>query len=49
VAQFAEQKTEPNCGLGKAITHLLRHWKALTTFLQEAGAPLDNCLCERAL
>jgi hypothetical protein len=26
----------------KAITYLLRHWKALTTFLREAGAPLDN-------
>ena len=38
-----------NAGLGKAITYLLRHWKALTTFLREAGAPLDNNLCERAL
>jgi transposase len=47
-AQFAERKTEPNSGLGKAITYLLRHWKALT-FLREAGAPLDNNLCERAL
>jgi hypothetical protein len=41
-AQFAERKTEPNSGLGKAITYLLRHWKALTTFLREAGAPLDK-------
>jgi hypothetical protein len=41
-AQFAERKTEPNSGLGKAITYLLRHWKALTTFLREAGTPLDN-------
>jgi transposase len=48
-AQFAERKTEPNSGLGKAITYLLRHWNALTTFLREAGAPLDNNLCERAL
>ena len=47
--QFAERRTEPNSGLGKAITYLLRHWKALTTFLREAGAPLDNNLCERAL
>ena len=30
-------------------SYLLRHWKALTTFLREAGAPLDNNLCERAL
>jgi transposase len=48
-AQFAERKVEPNSGLGKAITYLLRHWKGLTLFLQRAGAPLDNNLCERAL
>jgi transposase len=48
-AQFAERKVEPNSGLGKAITYLLRHWKALTLFLQRAGAPLDNNVCERAL
>jgi hypothetical protein len=41
-AQLAEKKTEPNSGLGKAITYLLRHWKGLTAFLREAGAPLDN-------
>ena len=27
-AHFAERKTEPDSGLGKAITHVLRHWKA---------------------
>lgn len=48
-AQLAERKTEPNSGLGKAITYLLRHWKALTTFLRERGAPLDNNIAERAL
>jgi transposase len=48
-AQFAERTVEPNSSLGKAITYLLRHWKALTLFLQRAGAPLDNNLCERAL
>jgi len=48
-AQFAERKVEPNSGLGKAITYLLRHWRALTLFLREAGAPLDNNLVERAL
>ena len=47
-AQFAERKTEPNSGLGKAITYLLRHWKGLTLFLREARAPLDNNLVERA-
>ena len=37
-AQLAERKTEPNSGLGKAITYLLRHWRPLTLFLREAGA-----------
>ena len=27
----------------------MRHWKALTAFLREAGAPLDNKSVERAL
>lgn len=48
-AQFAERKTEPNSGLGKAVTYLLRHWKALTLFLRRAGTPLDNNIVERAL
>jgi transposase len=48
-AQFAERKTEPNSGLGKAITYLLRHWQPLTLFLRQAGAPLDNNVVERAL
>jgi len=48
-AQLAEKKTEPNSGLGKAITYLLRHWKGLTAFLRHAGAPLDNNICEQAL
>lgn len=48
-AQFALHRVEPNSGLGKAITYFLRHWKGLTAFLGQAGAPLDNNLCERAL
>jgi hypothetical protein len=48
-AQFAEHKTEPNSGLGKAISYLQRHWVKLTLFLQQAGAPLDNNVVERAL
>ena len=48
-AQFALKRVEPNSGLGKAITYLLRHRKGLTAFLRGAGAPLDNNLCERAL
>jgi hypothetical protein len=47
--QLAERRTEPNSGLGKAITYLLRHWRPLTLFLREAGAPLDNNIVERAL
>ena len=47
--QFALKQVEPNPGLGKAITYLLRHWKGLTAFLPEACAPLDNNVCERAL
>jgi transposase len=35
--------------LGKAIGYMLRHWQALTLFLREPGAPLDNNLVERAL
>jgi transposase len=48
-AQLAGRKTEPNSGLGKAITYLLRHWRPLTLFLRQAGAPLDNNIVERAL
>jgi hypothetical protein len=48
-AQFAEHKTEPNSGLGKAISYLLNHWPKLTLFLEQAGAPLDNNIAERAL
>jgi len=48
-SQFAEKKVEPNSGLGEAITYLLKHWEPLTLFLRQAGAPLDNNVCERAL
>jgi transposase len=47
--QFAEHKTEPNSGLGKAISYLRRHWRKLTLFLRQPGAPLDNNIAERAL
>jgi hypothetical protein len=46
---FALKEVEPNSGLGKAVTYLLRHWNGLTAFLREAGARLDNkCLRTRA-
>jgi transposase len=48
-AQLEENKVEPNSGLGRAIEYMLRHWQALTLFLREPGAPLDNNLVERAL
>jgi transposase len=48
-AQLAERRTEPNSGLGQAIMYLLRHWKPLTLFLRQAGAPLDNNIVERSL
>ncbi len=47
--QFEEQLAEPNSALGGAIRYMLRHWEKLTLFLRQAGAPLDNNLCERAL
>jgi hypothetical protein len=48
-AQFEEKKAEPNSGLGEAIRYLFKHWDRLTLFLRQAGAPLDNNLCERSL
>lgn len=47
--QLDEKLTEPNSALGSAIGYTLRHWEKLTLFLRQAGAPLDNNLCERAL
>ena len=47
--QLAERRTEPNSGLGQAISYLLRHWLPLTLFLRQVGAPLDNNIVERAL
>ena len=47
--QFDKRQVEPNSGLGKALNYLRGHWSELTLFLREAGAPLDNNVCERAL
>lgn len=47
--QLAKKKVEPNSGLGQAINYMLKHWTPLTLFLRQAGAPLDNNICERAL
>lgn len=47
--QLDKRKVEPNSGLGGAINYLLNHWQRLTLFLRQAGAPLDNNICERSL
>lgn len=47
--QFDEHLVEPNSGLGGALRYLIKHWEPLTLFLRQAGAPLDNNVCERAL
>ena len=47
--QLEEKLAEPNSALGGAIAYMLRHWEKLTLFLRQAGAPLDNNVCERAL
>jgi len=43
------KEVEPNSSLGKAISYMLKHWEALTRFLEVPGAPLDNNLCEQLL
>jgi transposase len=49
MAQLDEHRIEPNSGLGHAFLYVHRHWEALTLFLRQPGAPLDNTLVERAL
>jgi hypothetical protein len=49
IRQLDEKLTEPNSALGGAIRYMLRHWEKLTLFLRQAGAPLDNNVCEQAL
>lgn len=47
--QIDDHLVEPNSGLGEAINYMLKRWDKFTLFLRQAGAPLDNNLCERAL
>jgi transposase len=47
--QLGDKLVEPNSALGGAIRYMLKHWDKLTLFLRQAGAPLDNNVCERAL
>jgi len=49
MAQLDEHRVEPNSGLGEAFRYMHNHWEALTLFLRQPGAPLDNTLVERAL
>jgi transposase len=52
-AQFAERKTEPNSGLGKAITYLFRHFSSSNFPSIRPGSPggfkcgvyLYQCTC----
>lgn len=46
---FTEHKVEPNSNLGRAVKYMKKHWKGLTAFLRQAGAPLDNNVLERQL
>lgn len=48
-AGLKEKLVESNSSLGKAMKYMLTHWSALTLFLRQPGAPLDNNICERAL
>jgi transposase len=48
-AQLDEKNIEPNSALGGAISYMLKHYKAMTLFLREPKAPLDNNLCEQIL
>jgi hypothetical protein len=47
--QLYERLAEPNSALEGALRYMLRHREKLTLFLRQAGAPLDNNLCEQAL
>ena len=44
-----DHQVEPNSALGSAFHYVLKRWGKLTLFLNKAGAPLDNNLCERIL
>jgi transposase len=39
-APFAERKTEPNSGLGKAIRYLLRHSEGADSVFAEGGSSI---------
>jgi hypothetical protein len=45
--QFKDKLVEPNSGLGKAITYMIKHWKELTQFLIVPGAPLTTIFASK--
>jgi transposase len=47
--KLSGNQVEPNSGLGSAFKYVLKRWDKLTLFLRQAGAPLDNNICERIL
>ena len=47
--QIEQHQVEPNSSLGEAIAYMRKHWEALTLFLRQPAAPLDDNVCERAL
>ena len=47
--QIEQRLVEQNSGLGKAIKYMRKRWNRFTLFLRQAGAPLDNNICERGL
>ena len=49
VEKLEKKQVEPNSGLGKAISYILKYWEELTLFLRHPGAPLDNNVAERGL
>ena len=46
--QMGGHQTEPNSGLGKAISHLRHHWSKPTLFLRQPGPPIDNNIVNAA-
>ena len=48
-SELGSGAVEENGTLGQAMGYVLRHFDALTLFLREPGAPLDNNLAERLL
>ena len=48
-ARISEKHVERNSILGDAIVYVTKRWEAMTVFLREPGAPLDNTIVERAL